>query len=104
MNLQTIKSIDGKDEYVLLPVDAYRVLKKQIDKIVHEDVDYIPFELEEYIQNPIALARIKADLTQEELASRLKVSQAYISKIENTDNTKVSPKLMQKIIKVLKEE
>ena len=34
MNLQVIKSTDGKAEYVLLPVKAYKTLKSQIDKIV----------------------------------------------------------------------
>ncbi len=30
MNLQTIKSLDGKVEYVLLPVAAYKALRHQI--------------------------------------------------------------------------
>ena len=30
MNLQTIKSMDGKVEYVLLPVAAYHALRRQI--------------------------------------------------------------------------
>ena len=30
MNLQTIKSMDGKVEYVLLPVAAYQALRHQI--------------------------------------------------------------------------
>jgi ribosome-binding protein aMBF1 (putative translation factor) len=96
MNLQTIKSIDGKIEYVLLPVDTYRLLKKQIDQVTDSAEDYIPFELEDYVQNPVALARIRADLTQEELAERLKVSQAYISKIES--------KLLAKIMNAIKKK
>lgn len=98
MNLQTIKSISGRDEYILLPMEAYLVLKKQIDKVVSGD--YEKFNLNDYIDNPVALIRIKAHLTQEELASLLKVSQAYISKIENQD--KVSPKLLEKIRITLK--
>jgi DNA-binding XRE family transcriptional regulator len=97
MNLQMIKSISGKDEYVLLPVEAYRLLKKQIDKVLSKGYD--KFDIEEYIQNPIALARINAHLTQEELADQLEVTQAYISKIEN--QVKVSPKLLKKIDNVL---
>ena len=93
MNLQRIKSIDGKDEYVLLPVSTYEFLKKQIDHVL--DQDYEKFDLEEYVQNPVALARIRAHLTQEELAERLNVSQAYISKIEN--QLTVPPKLIQRI-------
>jgi len=103
MNLQMIKSIDGKDEYVLLPVDTYRLLKKQIDKVISEDEEYIPFKLEDYVQNPIVLARIQAHLTQEELASRLKVSQAYISKMENKDGVAISPKLLQKVMAAIKQ-
>lgn len=98
MNLQTIKSISGRDEYILLPIDAYRVLKKQIDKVVSGD--YEKFNLNDYVENPVALIRIKAHLTQEELASLLKVSQAYVSKIENQEH--VSPKLLEKIRIVLK--
>ena len=94
MNLQTIKSIAGRDEYVLLPVATYHQLKKQIDHLLDKK-NYVPFELEDYVQNPITLARIKANLTQEILAKRLGVSQAYISKIES--QKRVSAKLMMKI-------
>jgi len=98
MSLQTIKSISGQDEYVLLPINAYKFLKKQIDKVLKEN--YESFELSDYISNPVALARINAQITQEELAAYLKISQAYISKIEN--QTKVSAKLMEKILHALK--
>lgn len=98
MNLQRIKAIDGRDEYVLLPVGAYEFLKKQIDQVLNQD--YTKFELEEYVKNPVAIARIHAGLTQEELAERLEVSQAYISKIEN--QLTVPLKLMQKIKTKLK--
>ncbi len=98
MNLQRIKSITGQDEYVLLPVETYHVLKKQIDKILNEDYD--KFKIEDYVQNPIALARIRAHLTQKELATYLNVTQAYISKIEN--QKRVSLKLIEKVKKVIK--
>lgn len=107
MNLQTIKSIDGKIEYVLLPVDTYHLLKKQIDQVVYlidSAEEYISFELENYVQNPVALARIRANLTQEELAERLKVSQAYISKIESKDDAKISAKLLVKIMNAIKKK
>lgn len=93
MNLQRIKSIEGKDAYVLLPINTYQLLKKQIDKTLNSK--YVDFKLEEFVQNPIALARIKANLTQGQLAKKLKVSQAYVSRIENEE--KVSPKLLYKI-------
>ena len=31
MTLQTIKSIDGKDEYVLLPMSVYTALREEIE-------------------------------------------------------------------------
>lgn len=106
MRLQTIKSADGKDEYVLLPVAVYRALKGEIeDKLAHRSPrrknndDYVPFVLEDYVDNPVAVARMKAHLTQQELAERLGVSQAYISKIERQD--KVTPALIERVIKAI---
>ena len=98
MNLQIIKSKDGKDEYVLLPIEAYRVLKPHINKVLQEE--FVPFKVTDYIANPIALARLKANLTQGELAELMNVSQAYISKLENQKT--VSPKVLAKYQKVLK--
>ena len=95
MNLQMIKSINGQNEYVLLPVSTYNLLKKQIDKALDEEHD--KFDIEEYVQNPIALARISAGITQEDLAFHLEVTQAYISKVENQKT--VTPKLLMKIKK-----
>lgn len=107
MRLQTIKSADGKDEYVLLPVAVYRALKNKIeDELAHRspkgksDDDYVPFVLEDYVQNPVALARIKAHLTQQELAERLGVSQAYISKVERQG--KVTPSLLERVTKAMR--
>ncbi len=99
MNLQIIKSVEGEAEYVLLPINAYKALKHQIDKVIDED--YAPFKLEDYVDNPVALARIKANLTQEELAQRMDVSQAYISKLESQDA--VSAKVMAKVMTALQQ-
>ena len=98
MNLQTIKALDGKDEYVLLPMSIYRRLRDEIDELLDDSSsdEYVPFELEDYVQNPAALARIKANLTQRELAERMDVTQAYISKIEKSDS--VTPKTLKKIV------
>lgn len=57
--------------------------------------DYVPFALEDYVENPVALVRIKAKVTQEQLAQRIGVTQAYISKIEHRD--KVTPKFLAKV-------
>ncbi len=101
MSVNIIKSLDG-EEYVLLPVRVYRALRKSIEKKLSEkdDADYIPFKLEDYVDNPVALARIKANLTQEELARRMNVSQAYISKVERQD--KVTLRLAERVKKALK--
>ena len=98
MSLQIIKSQEGHNEYVLLPFDAYVALKKQIDQVVSGD--YETFDVNDYVTNPAALMRIKANLTQSELAERLDVSQAYISKLESQDE--VTAKMLSKIKKACK--
>ena len=102
LNLQIIKSISGKPEFVLIPVAVYDALRDQIeDELAGREAasdkgaDYVPFKLEDYVDNPIALARIKANVTQKELAKRLGVTQAYISKVEH--QTKITPKLLGKV-------
>lgn len=65
-----------------------------------DDNEKIPFLLANYILNPIRVARIQANLSQQNLAERLKVTQGYISRIEGR-NFKVSDKLMLKIKSVL---
>ncbi|MGA7950823.1 MAG: helix-turn-helix transcriptional regulator [Thiobacillaceae bacterium] len=107
MSLQTIKSLDGKEEYVLVPVAVYRALKDDIENKVAKlkkqsvkDGDYVPFVLEDYVDNPVSVARIKAGWSQAELAERMGVTQAYISKVEAQD--KVSAKLMQRVTETLK--
>ena len=39
--------------------------------------EYIPFMLSDYIKNPIRIARTEANLKQQELATRLNVTQGY---------------------------
>ena len=105
MNLQTIKSMDGKVEYILLPVATYHALRHQITeqlKHTQESEDYEVFDPADYINNPVALARIQAGITQEELAKLMSVTQAYISKIENQE--KVTPKIMQKVTTAIVEK
>jgi len=100
MSVNIIKSLDG-EEYVLLPVRVYHALRKTIENKLAEkdDTDYATFELQDYVDNPVALLRIKADITQEELAQRLNVTQAYISKVERQG--KVTTKLLERVKKAL---
>ncbi|MCK9387696.1 MAG: helix-turn-helix transcriptional regulator [Sulfuritalea sp.] len=107
MNLQKIKSANGKDEYVLLPVAIYEALKDEIRvKLAHPKVKaaaddkYVPFVLEDYVDNPLALARMKSHFTQKQLAERMGVTQAYISKVERQD--KVTPTLLERAIKAIR--
>jgi len=98
MTLQIIKSIDGKAEYVLLPFNIYNVLRDEIEKALkkkYSSNDYVPFELTDYVDNPVALARINVGVTQEQLAKRMNVTQAYISKLEA--QSKVTAKVLKKI-------
>jgi len=102
MTLQKIKSLDGKDEYVLLPIAVFRALRGKIEQrltgrsaaAAMED-NYVPFVLEDYVENPVALARVKAKRTQVELARRMDVSQAYVSKIES--QARVDSKVLGKV-------
>ncbi|MEY3182501.1 MAG: hypothetical protein RLZ35_486 [Pseudomonadota bacterium] len=101
MNLNTIKAVDGQ-EFVLLPLSCYQRLKNQIDSYIEkEKQEYVPFVLEDYIDNPIALVRIQAGMTQQQLAVLLNVSQAYVSKLESSQ--RVSSKMMLKVNQVIKE-
>lgn len=98
MSLQIIKSVEGKDEYVLLPIAIYHALHEQISERVSKFSHHHPlvsFEPADYVANAIALARIKAGLTQGELAERMGVSQAYISKIEAQESP--TAKLLHKV-------
>jgi len=61
---------------------------------------FVTFEIEDYVDNPVALARINAGITQEELAARMKVTQAYVSKLEAQD--KVTAKVLKKVKEALK--
>ncbi len=107
MKLQTIKSAEGIDEYVLLPVHVYNSLRNEIDCVLKKvgkktKDDYIAFDPANYIKNPIALARIKIGMTQAELAVRAGVTQAYVSKIERQELP--SPKVVLRFRRALKSD
>ncbi len=90
-------------------------LKREIKAIKHqlneaetseEKMNYVPFELENYVNSPVALARIKAMVTQEELAQEMSVLQSYISRIERqkTVTAKTFDKVQQALAALLKKQ
>lgn len=89
----------NKPAFAVIPYADYMEL---IGISKDDDDEFVPFILNDYIQNPIRVARIQANLSQQELAERLNVTQGYISRVERR-NFKVNDKLMHKIKTVLPE-
>ena len=56
--------------------------------------DYVDFDPADYVDNPVALARMKAQVKQVDLARHMQVTQSYISKLEHADQ--VSDGALQK--------
>jgi predicted XRE-type DNA-binding protein len=103
MNLQIINSIHGVPEFILLPIKLYEQLPDKVRlewAALKDNAEYVPFVLEDYITNPVALARMKAQVSQEELADAMDVSQSYISQLEVKE--KISAKTLSKIYNALK--
>lgn len=107
MNLQIIKSIHGQDEYVLLPVGVYESFREQIEDKLSvlelskgQEEDLVPFDPADFVQNPIALARMKAGIKQVDLAKKMEVSQAYISKLEHAET--VSESVVNRVLDALR--
>lgn len=103
--IQIIQSLDGKPEYVLLPYDLYQRLRGDLERKLKTrrndpGKDYVPFRVEDYVDNPVALARIRVRLSQAELARRMGVSQAYISKVERQD--RVTARLLERVSAALR--
>jgi ribosome-binding protein aMBF1 (putative translation factor) len=94
MNIQIINNKHNQEEYALLPIKLYRSLESQIKKAQLDD-EFIAFNLDDFVTNPVANARIKKGLTQKQLAEKMQVSQAYISKLEHQPN--VSHKILLKM-------
>jgi len=107
MNLQTINDIHGKTEYVLIPVQVFEALKEQIEDELagleawaDQEEDFVDFNPADYVENPVALARIQAHVKQVDLARHMQVTQSYISKLEHADH--VSDEAIQKISAALR--
>jgi len=70
-----------------------------IEELKQIQENYEVFDPADYIVNPVALARLQAGITQEELAKLMNVTQAYVIKIENQE--KVTSKIMQEVTKAI---
>lgn len=94
MSLQTIKSVDGY-EYVLVPIDIYEELKHEIHAKIAEMRDFVPFVVEGYIKNPVALARINLGISRNELAKRMGLSEHYLRRVKRKES--VTSKFMKRV-------
>jgi len=94
MNPQILFDLHGRPEYMLVPMAVYETLKEEIDRQLalyspnagglSDGEDEMSFP-EPFIKNPITRMRMRADLKQKDLAELLGVTQAYVSKVENSD-------------------
>ena len=105
--IQVIHSLNGEPEYVLLPYALFQTLQAEFKHTLtarkkSAKDGYVNFEISDYVDNPVALARIKARVSQSELARRMEVSQAYISKVEQQDQ--VTAKLLQRVTTALRKK
>ncbi len=105
MKIQVIKEND-QPKYAVVPWEIFvrfryeiedEVLAAEAKRVLADPIEgeLVPFDVARYISNPVKAARIKAELSQEELALRMGVSQAYVSKLEKA--RKVSPKVLHQV-------
>lgn len=107
MTIQVIKK-NEKTDYVIIPYDEFLAFadKDLIDATYIQEILQDPvegemtnFDFADYVDNPIQLARLRTGLTQKELADKMEVTQAYISKLERSK--RVSPKALKKVTDTL---
>lgn len=91
----------GKPAFVVIPYDDYMALSGSRARRTGKKDEFVPFVLNEYIQNPVRVLRIEAGLNQSQFAKRLGVSQGYVSRIEGR-NYKVSDQLLARARAALK--
>ena len=108
MSIQVIKK-KGKLDYLVIPYEEFLEFAKEelIDAVYLQEIlqdpvegEIVDFDFADYVDNPVVVARLNAGITQSELAERMGVSQAYVSKLERSE--KVSPKAIKKIMACLK--
>ena len=87
--MMLFESLRGEIEEALLGMD--------ID--AGREEEYEPFDPVDYVQNPVALARMKAGVKRVELARRMEVSQAYITKLEHAEE--VSESVLRRVRQAL---
>jgi|AP82_1055514.scaffolds.fasta_scaffold74942_2 hypothetical protein len=103
MSIQVIKK-KQKADYVIIPYDEFIAYANEdlIDAAYIQDIlsdpvegEIMDFDFGDYVDNPVHLRRLKAGLTQKELAEKMGVTQAYVSKLEKSDS--VSAKALKKV-------
>lgn len=89
MKLQTIKNINGADEYILVPAKVYARLtvstRRAITRAtrrVNANDQYHVFNPEDYVDQPVILARLRAGVSQVDLAARLGVGLSILKRVE----------------------
>ena len=94
MSIQVIKK-KQKADYVIIPYDEFIAYANEdlIDAAYIQDIlsdpvegEIMDFDFGDYVDNPVHLRRLKAGLTQKELAEKMGVTQAYVSKLEKSDS------------------
>ena len=109
-SIEAIKNGKGKRTTVDLPSDVKTIRAKTglcqssfagLEAWAEQEEDYVDFDPADYVDNPVALARMKAQVKQVDLARHMKVTQSYISKLEHADQ--VSGEALQKVKAALQE-
>ncbi|MFQ6609068.1 MAG: helix-turn-helix domain-containing protein [Fidelibacterota bacterium] len=109
MSIQVIKK-KKKADYVVIPYDEFIEFADEdlidaayIQEILQdpEEGEIIDFDFADHVSNPAHLVRLKAGITQKELAEKMGVTQAYISKLEKAEH--VTSKALKKVMDTLTE-
>lgn len=105
MQPQIIRNLQGDEEFCVLPITVYERLKDKINLELEllasassdsfSDEDNSPTSSDSVISNPVTMMRLRAGIKQKDLAEQLGVTQAYVSKIENSDS--VSPRFVARV-------